>query len=167
MAFDENFFHGEDVHPIDIVEHIAATQDWEFDRMEDDQIAMAVEGKWRTYALCLAWSSMDETLRLIATFDMDPPAHRMDALHETLNAVNDNCWVGSYTYWEEQGVMVYRYGLLLTGGQYATPAQIDSMISAAVASTERFYPAFQLATWGEQPTSEAMQVAIAEAYGRA
>jgi len=34
-------------------------------------------------------------------------------------------------------------------------------------SAERYYPALQLLIWGERPPEEALQVAIAEAYGRA
>ena len=34
----------EDIHPIDLVEHLAEHHDWDFDRIHDDQIAMAVEG---------------------------------------------------------------------------------------------------------------------------
>jgi hypothetical protein len=34
-------------------------------------------------------------------------------------------------------------------------------------ASERFYPAFQLAVWGDQSPEKAMKVAIAEAYGRA
>ena len=49
----------------------------------------------------------------------------------------------------------------------ASPDQIDTMISAAVLSAERYYPAFQLVTWGEEPPESAMQVAITEAYGHA
>jgi hypothetical protein len=41
------------------------------------------------------------------------------------------------------------------------------MIGAAVMSCERFYPAFQLVTWGGRTPAEAMQIAISEAYGRA
>ena len=40
-------------------------------------------------------------------------------------------------------------------------------IGAAVAAAERFYPAFQLVAWGGQSPEEAMNIAIAEAYGRA
>ncbi|MEM6478721.1 MAG: YbjN domain-containing protein [Pseudomonadota bacterium] len=167
MAISETFHEIEDLHPIDIVEHIAEHQDWEFDRISDEQIAMAVEGQWRTYSITLAWSAYDQTLRLICTFDMEPPAQRMDALNAALNRVNDNCWAGAFTYWESQKLMVYRYGLILSGGQMATPDQIDTMISAAVLSAERYYPAFQLVTWGERSLDDAMQVAIAEAYGRA
>jgi len=94
----------EDIHPIDLVEHLAEHHDWDFDRIHDDQ---------------------------------------------------------------EQKLMVYRYGLVLAGGQIAGPDQIDTMINAAVMSAERYYPALQLVVWGERPAEEALQVAIAEAYGRA
>jgi hypothetical protein len=34
-------------------------------------------------------------------------------------------------------------------------------------SAERYYPAFQLLAWGDRSPKEALQVAIAEGYGRA
>lgn len=166
MSISEQF-HTDDLHPIDIVEHLAEHHDWDFDRVADDQIAMAVEGQWRTYSITLAWSPHDETLRLICTFEMEPPEDRLPALYETLNRTNDTCWAGAFSYWPEQRLMVYRYGLVLAGGQIAGPDQIDRMISAAVIASERYYPAFQLVAWANRPPEEAMHVAIAEAYGRA
>ncbi len=167
MSLSEDFLTADDLHPIDIVETLAEHRAWEFDRVTDDQIAMAVEGQWRTYSLTLAWSAREETLRLLCTFDMDPPAGRLAALHDLINRVNDDCWCGAFTWWAEQRLMVWRYGLMLTGGQSAAPEQIDRMIATAVTASERFYPAFQLATWGGRDPAEAVQVAIAEAYGRA
>ncbi len=166
MALSEHYIE-DDIHPIDIVENIAAYHDWDFDRIGQDQIAMAVEGQWRTYSITLAWSGYDETLRLICTFEMEPPEARLPQLYETLNAANDQCWAGCFTFWAAQKLMVWRYGLVLSGEQVASPEQIDTLITAAVTSAERFYPAFQLAVWGEQTPAEAIQVAIAEAYGRA
>ena len=166
MALSEQFLQ-EDLHPIDLVEHIAAHHDWEFDRIADDQIAMAVEGQWRTYSITLAWSDYDETLRLVCSFEMEPPTDTLPAMYKALNAVNDQCWAGAFTFWEEQQLMVYRYGLVLAGGQVACPDQVDTMIRAAVLSAERYYPAFQLVVWGGREPEEALQVAIAEAYGRA
>jgi len=167
MSLSEDFLHTEDQHPIDIVEHIAEHHDWDFDRVTDDQIAMAVEGQWRTYSITLAWSGYDETLRLICTFEMEPPEDRLAELYETLNHANDKCWAGAFSYWNAQRLMVYRYGLVLTGGQMASAEQIDRMIGTAVTASERFYPAFQLVSWADQTPVEAMKVAIDEAYGRA
>ena len=166
MAQTEMFLEDE-IHPIDIVEHLAEHHEWEFDRIEENQIAMAVQGQWRTYSITLAWSGFDETLRLICSFEMEPPNEKLKDLYETLNVANDRCWTGAFTFWEKQKLMVYRYGLVLAGGQIATAEQIASMISSAVLTAEKYYPAFQLVVYDNQSPDSAMQVAIAEAYGHA
>lgn len=167
MANSEQYLSVEDIHPIDIVESLAEHHAWDFDRIADDQIAMAVEGSWRTYSLTLAWSGHDETLRLICTFDLDPPEERLPEMLDAINRANDLCWAGAFTLWRAQRLMVYRYGLVLAGGATAGPEQIERMLTAAVTNCERFYPAFQLVGWGDRPAENAMNVAIAEAYGRA
>lgn len=77
MAMSETYMDSEDLHPIDIVEHIAEYYEWDFDRIADDQIAMAVQGQWKTYSITLAWSAYEETLKLVCTYEMDPPEDRM------------------------------------------------------------------------------------------
>ncbi len=167
MSLSESYLTSGDLHPIDIVETLAESHDWDFDRVTDDQIAMAVEGQWRTYSLTLAWSAHDETLRLISTFEMDPPTEKLPALYEVLNRANDMVWSGAFTFWAEQRLMVWRYGLVLAGNQIATPEQIDRLISQAVSAAERFYPAFQLVAWGDDSPERALDVALTDAYGRA
>lgn len=167
MAQADSYLHGSDIHPIDIVETIAADREWEFDRLADDQIAMSVEGQWRSYAVTLAWSPAEEMLRLICTFDMDPPADKMGSLYQVLNMANDQVWDGAFTFWPSQRLMVWRYGLVLAGDSLASPEQIDHMIRTAVEQAERLYPAFQLAVWGDSTPEAAMDIAIGEAYGRA
>ena len=162
-----DFIHSDEIHPIDIVESVATHHDWDFDRLAEDQIAMAVEGQWRTYSITLAWSPREEVLRLICTFEMEPPEARAAELLDCVNRCNDMVWTGAFTWWADQKLMVWRYGLVLSGGQMAGPEQIDRLIAAAVMASERFYPAFQLVSWGDQSPAEAMKVAIAEAYGRA
>ncbi|OUD08834.1 diacylglyceryl transferase [Marivivens niveibacter] len=167
MALTEQYFDNGDIHPIDVVENLANFHEWEFDRIADDQIAMQVEGLWRTYSITLAWSAYDQTLRLICSFEMEPPEHRVPHLYEALSRANDQCWAGNFTWWGEQQLMVYRYGLVLTGDQIASPEQIDTIIGSAVVNSERFYPAFQLVTWAERTPKEAMDIAMSEAYGTA
>lgn len=167
MSLSEQYIEVDDLHPIDIVETLATHHEWDFDRVADDQIAMAIEGQWRTYSVTLAWSAYDETLRMICTFDMEPPEASMPALYEVLNLANDKCWAGAFSYWKAQHLMVYRYGLVLAGEQMASADQIACMVETAVLAAERFYPAFQLACWTDKTPEQAMQVAIAESYGRA
>lgn len=167
MAIVERDFNSEDLHPIDIVESLAEERSWDFDRIADDQIAMAIEGAWRTYSVTLAWSAREETLRLICAFEMAPPARRLGAFYRLMALANDKCWSGAFVLWPDQKLMVYRYSLNLTGGAMAGPAQIQDMVRAAVAACERFYPAFQLVAWGGEPPEKALGIAMTEAYGRA
>ena len=167
MAAVEQFFHSDDVHPIDMAETLAEFREWDFDRIGEDQIAMAVEAQWRTYSVTLAWSGHDETLRLICTFEFDPPEARLGEMLAAIEGANDRCWTGGFNLWREQKMMVYRYGLTLAGGAMATPQQVDAMMRAAIGACERFYPAFQLVGWGEETAPDALSIAMADAYGRA
>ncbi|MEM8870327.1 MAG: YbjN domain-containing protein [Pseudomonadota bacterium] len=167
MSTVEQDFLTEDLHPIDIVETLAERHEWDFDRVGDDQIAMAIEGVWRTYSLTLAWCEHDESLRMICAFDMDPPEDTLPPLFATMERANDLCWSGAFTLWPDQKLMVYRYGLVLAGGASASPEQIIAMVRTAVANAERFFPAFQLVCWGNETPAAALEVAMTEAYGRA
>ena len=167
MTIAESFPDMAEIHPIDVVETVASHHEWDFDRVAEDQIAMTLEGQWRAYAITLAWSPSDETLRLLLTFELEPPEDKLPALYEILNRINDLCWAGAFSWWEEEKLLVFRYALMLAGEQVATGEQVDTMIHAAVMSAERFYPAIQLALWDSMEPGKAIQAAIAEAYGRA
>ena len=144
MTALEQHLSTEDLHPIDLVQHLADSRDWDFDRVADDRIALAVEGAWRTYSLSLSWSGVDDTLRLLCTFDLDAPDARRDALRHAMDLVNERVWTGAFCLWPEEKLMVWRYGLTLAGGGAACAGQIDAMMHDAVTACERFYPAFQL-----------------------
>ncbi|MBR9863225.1 MAG: YbjN domain-containing protein [Rhodobacteraceae bacterium] len=167
MTSTEQYLDSGEMHPIDVVETLAEHYDWAFDRVAEDQIAMAIEGAWRTYSITLAWSAYEETLRMICSFEMAPPQEKLPALFQAMNLANDKCWAGSFSLWDEQQLMVYRYGLMLGGGVSAAPEQVDQMLTAAVMACERFYPAFQLICWGDETVERAMDIAMSEAYGRA
>ncbi len=85
MAAVEHFHPETDIHPIDIVETLAEAAEWEFDRVGEDQIAVAVAGAWRTYSLSLIWSHHDDMLRLILSFESSPPDARMAEFYRLLN----------------------------------------------------------------------------------
>jgi len=156
-----------DIHPIDMVENLAADSAWEFDRIAEDQIAMAIEGAWRIYSLNLAWSGRDDMLRLVCSFELTPPEDRLGDMLELINLTNDKIWCGGFTLWPEQKMIAFRYGLTLAGGASATPEQIEAMVLTAVGYSERFYPAFQLVGWSDHSPADALSVAIEEAYGTA
>lgn len=157
----------DDLHPIDLVQSMAQSRDWVFERTNDDQIAVVVEGVWQCYAISLVWSEQNETLRLVCSFDFSLPVGRLPALYEALNLANDSCWSGAFTYWRDQKTMAFIYGLNLAGGALATTEQVDEIIRTSLVACEKLYPAFQLVSWGEDSPEAALKIAINDAYGRA
>ena len=84
MTAVEHHIASVDFHPIDIVETFAERAEWEFERSGEDQIAMAVEGAWRTYSVTLAWSDFDDMLRLVCTFEQSLPDERVADFYRLL-----------------------------------------------------------------------------------
>lgn len=167
MSAIDLYISQDSLHPIDMVETLAEHHAWDFDRMNEDQIAMAVEGQWRTYSLTLALDPFTSMLRLVCSFEMDPPEGAQGALYETLSRANDMVWSGAFSFWESQRLMVWRYGLVLAEDQPASIDQIERIIQAAITACERFYPAFQLVAWADHSAEDALRMALAEAVGRA
>lgn len=157
----------EEATALDLAEAVAARYGWTCARSAPDRLSLQVEAQWRSYALTLAWSGREQMLRLLCTFEMEPPAGKLPQLHEILNRINDSIWDGTFTWWPEPRLMVFRYALLLDGDQSASPEQIDRMLLAAVGNAERYYPALQLVTWGDRPPEEAMRAAIGAVAGYA
>ena len=153
--------------PISIVERVARERAWEFDRMSDDQINVLHEGMWRNYGLTLVWLNFDETLRIACTFDIEPPESRVPELQKLVTLVNDRFWSGSFSLWQEESVMVFRYGLLLNGEIGPTQGQVEAMVTRSIDACERFYPAFQVVCLSDRSPREALSIAISETYGRA
>ncbi|MEL6336831.1 MAG: YbjN domain-containing protein [Pseudomonadota bacterium] len=161
------FFENTDIHPIDMVETLAEQACWDFDRMGENQIAMSIEGAWRHYSLSLAWSERDDLLRLISSFEIDVPEERRAELTRLVGQINDRLWHGVFTYWPDQGLLAFRYGLTLAGQAGASPEQIESMVLSAVALSERFYPAFQTCAFTNDTAEDALDLVIEDAYGTA
>ena len=42
-------------NPVDVIEWVAASREWAFERSCDDEIAVAVAGVWTDYAVSFSW----------------------------------------------------------------------------------------------------------------
>ena len=153
--------------PIDVVQSLAEHNAWTFDRLDEDQIAMEIAGQWHTYTITLACAHHESTLRLVCAFDVSPSQETLPAFYETLNLINNQCWFGSFVYWEEPQMVIWRSAVDLPEYTCLDSRQVEIMLGRTIASCDRFYPCLQLILWGRYTPEEAMQVGISEAYGRA
>ena len=58
------------INPLDVVERLAAGNDWSFERASDDEITILVAGKWTDYQVSYTWMGDIEALHLACAFDL-------------------------------------------------------------------------------------------------
>jgi len=75
---------------------------------------------------------------------------------------------GSLTWWDEQNLMVYRYGLVLAGDQVAGPRPDRHDDRCGGQCLRTILPRDPAGDMGrKRPPKQALEIAIAGAYGRA
>ncbi len=154
-------------HPVDIVERLAAVNEWLFEREDEDEIAISVSGGWTEYHVAYTWLPDLETMHVGCAFDLKAPSHRRAEVLDLVCLINEQMWVGHFDLWSKEGVVMFRHGLLLSGGAQPSAAQLESVLANAITACERYYQAFQFVVWAGKSAREAVKAAMFETKGEA
>ena len=155
------------INPLDVVERLAAVNDWAFERAGDDEITILVTGKWTDYQVSYTWMGDIEALHLACAFDMKIPLLRRPEVQRLVASVNEQLWIGHFDLWTHTGMIMHRQALVLPGGLSASTAQCESMLAGAIHCCERYYPAFQFVVWAGKSAAEAMAASMFDTAGEA
>lgn len=154
-------------HPVDVVETIAETHDWQFDRDAEDEITMTVTGGWCDYQVSFTWLEDVEALHISCAFDIKKHERRNGELQNLIALINEQMWVGHFGFWKQEGMIIFRHALVLPGGLAPSAQQCETVLQAAVSSSERYYQAFQFVLWAGKTAQEALSSAMIETEGEA
>src|SRR5579864_3378280 len=139
-------------HPVDGVERLATTHDWSFSRVGEDEMTILVGGQWTDYQVSFTWMAEIEALHLACAFELKVPERRRAEVIELAALVNEQLWVGHFDVWINDGIIMFRHALVLTGGITAADAQCEALLGIALDACERHYQAFQFVLWaGKSP----------------
>ena len=154
-------------NPLEVVERMAATNDWSFERANDDEITLLVRGKWSDYQISFTWMFDIEALHLACAFEFKVPERCRSETQQLVAMINEQLWVGHFDLWMKDGLIMYRHALVLAGGIEATNRQCEAMLSTALDACERYFPAFQFVVWAGKSAREAVDAAMFETAGEA
>jgi hypothetical protein len=152
--------------PLDVVEHMAAGNNWPFERAGEDEIGLVVNGRWTNYQVSFTWMNDIETLHLACAFDMKVPEPRLADVQKLIGLINEQMWIGHFDVWTQNGVVMFRHALVLAGVP-ASGRQCEAVLASALDSCERYFPAFQFVIWAGKSAREAMESAMFETTGEA
>jgi hypothetical protein len=153
-------------NPVDLVEQIASRNGWAMDRTGEDELTLAIAGQWSDYNVSLNWRDDLETLHIACAFDARVPDNRLAEIYRLVAQINEQLWLGHFDVWLQEGLIMYRQGLMLNG-TLATNGQCEALIGAALEACERYYQAFQFVVWAGKESREALASTMFETEGQA
>jgi hypothetical protein len=153
-------------NPIDLVEQIAVRNDWPAERTGADELTLTVAGQWSDYHVSLNWRDDLESLHIACAFDAKVPENRLPEVYRLVAQINEQLWLGHFDVWTQEGLIMFRHGLMLNGA-LATALQCDALLKAALEACERYYQAFQFVVWAGKESREALASTMFETEGRA
>ena len=157
----------EKVSTLEVVERMASANQWPFERAGEDEIALNVTGRWANYQVSFTWIDDIEALHVACAFDMKVPEPRLAEVQLLVALINEQMWIGHFDVWTQNGVIMFRHALVLTGGVAASDRQCEAVLGTALDSCERYFPAFQFVVWAGKSAREAMDSAMFETSGEA
>jgi len=155
------------VNPLDVVERVASTNGWSFERAGEDEITILVAGKWTDYQVSYTWMYDIEALHLACAFELKVPEHIRAEVQQLVSLINEQMWVGHFDLWIKDGLVMYRHALVLAGGVVASSRQCETLLVTALDACERYFPAFQFVVWAGKTTAQAMDAAMFDTVGEA
>jgi hypothetical protein len=162
-----NFTEEQRLNPLDVVERLAAGHDWSFERSSEDEITILVAGKWSDYQVSYTWMHDIEALHLACAFDLRVPDRRRTDVQQLISLINEQMWVGHFDLWTNEGMVMFRHALVLSGGVEASGKQCEALLDNALEACERYFSAFQFVVWAGKPAREALNAAMFETSGEA
>ena len=154
-------------NPLEVIEHMAATNAWSFERPTADEITLLVRGKWTDYQGSFTWMVDREALHLALAFELKAPERNQPELQRLTSLINEQLWVGHFDIWFKDGLVMYRNALVLAGGAAPSSRQCEVLLSTACDACERYYPSYQFVVWAGEGAEEALQAAMFETRGQA
>jgi hypothetical protein len=153
-------------NPVDMVEHIATIHDWTFERSAPDELTLSVEGSWCDYHLSLTWRDDLEALHLACAFDCKVSKVKLNEVYRLIAMINEQLWLGHFDLWKEDGMLLYRHGLLLAGANTHV-SQCEALLHGALEACERYYQTFQFLLWAGKSPEDALTATMLETQGQA
>ena len=154
-------------NPIDMVENIFANRSFELERRNVNEIVIEVQGKWNNMLLFFAWEPSMNCLHLSCLMDIENKLADRSKIFELLALINEELWVGHFSYWTEQNTPVFKHSLFWDYDDELFEHKIAQMIDIAIKECERMYPIFKVVLTKGMDPKQALYPMLMETAGQA
>lgn len=130
-------------NPIDAVENMFQGKSVEFERRSSTEVVAEVEGKWDNMLLFFAWEEHLRCLHISCLMNIDSPTADTGKIFELLALVNEDMWLGHFSYWNERKMPMFKHSLIINPDESDFFGKLEQVFSIAVSECEQMYPIFK------------------------
>ena len=155
-------------NPIDVVEEIFRAKAYELERRSEHEIVIEVQGKWNDLLLFFNWEENMHCLHMSCLMDIKTSIEDRSKIFELLAMVNEELWVGHFSYWAEQKMPVFKHSILLNSDEGEVfESKLSQVIDIAIKECERMYPIFKVVLTKGMSPQQALYPMMMETVGQA
>lgn len=154
-------------NPIDMVENIFAARSFEFERRNPNEVVVEVQGKWNNMLLFFAWEHNMNCMHISCLMDIENTQNDRSKIFELLALINEELWVGHFSYWSEQNTPIFKHSLFLNNHEELFEHKIAQMIDIAIKECERMYPVFKVVLTKGLDPKQALYPILMQTMGQA
>lgn len=156
-----------EIDPLEALEAVADELALSVERVDADELHVAIPGLWRDAGFWFTWRPELSTLQMGAPLDLKAPAGRLNDMARLVAMVNERLWIGHFDLWTEDSSIVFRNAAVLPADGRLDEAQAEILIKGAREAIDRFLPAFNYLIWGGKTPQEALDASMFETAGNA
>ncbi|MBP5698672.1 MAG: YbjN domain-containing protein [Alphaproteobacteria bacterium] len=129
-------------NPIDTIEYLFAQDNVVCDRRKDNELVAEVQGKWDNMLIFFAFEEHMRCLHISCLLNMKTTTVDRVKMFELLALLNENLWLGHFSYWSEQKMPIFKHSIILQDDEELFADKITKIIELAIMECERVYPIF-------------------------
>ncbi len=156
-----------EVDPLEALEAIADELALSVERVDADELHVAMPGLWRDAGFWFTWRPELSTLQMGAPLDLKAPKGRINDVARLVAMVNERLWIGHFDLWSDDSSIVFRNAAVLPSDGRLDAGQAEILIKGAREAIDRFLPAFNYLIWGGKTPQEALDASMFETAGNA
>ena len=149
-------------NPLDVFNRLSIAEGYENERVDLNELHIALNGLWCDHNVSITWNSASEQLQIFLIFESRTIGGRSDNICRLISLLNERLSSGHFDYWDKNKSLVYRDSISLRGGANLKTEQAMDMIALALDAAERGYPACQYVIWAGKSPEDALTSALVD-----
>lgn len=156
-----------EIDPLEALELVADGMALSAERVDHDELHLAIPGMWRDAGFWFTWRQELSTLQMGAPLDLKAPQNRLNEVARLVAMINERLWIGHFDLWSDDNSIVFRNAAVLPATGALDRVQAECLIKGAREAIDRFLPAFNFLIWGGKTPDEALDASMFETQGNA